>query len=54
VEKGMRFEGSDLFDVEKKESKTGQVKVKMNNQNGKEGYFTVKVSLNKDGTRNIQ
>ena len=50
----MRFEGSDLFVIETKENKTDQVKVKMNNQNGKEDYFTVKVSLNKDGTRNIQ
>lgn len=54
VEIGMRFEGSDLFVVEAKENKTDQVKVKMNNQNGKEDYFTVKVSFNKDGTRNVQ
>lgn len=54
VEKGMLFEGSDLFTVETKEKKTDQVKVKMTNQNGKEDYFTVKVSFNKDGTRNVQ
>ena len=54
VEKGMCFDGSNLFVVETKDKKTEQVKVEMNNQNGKEDYFTVKVSFNKDGTRNIQ
>ena len=52
VEKGMRFEGSDLFIVETKEKKTDNVKVKMKSQNSKEDYFTVKVSFNRDGTRN--
>lgn len=54
VDKGMRFTGSKLFIVEKKGDLTEQVKVKISNQNGKEDYFTLKMSVREDGTREIQ
>ena len=54
VEKGMYFIGSKLFIVEKNGDLTDQVKVKIRNENGKEDYFTLKMSVKSDGTKEIQ